>query len=87
MLPWYTGKACEHTHRSHINMCVFDSKWEASEAFELDRNPYVAAWVKNEHIGFEVLHAFKGIIHKFRPDYGSIRLNRSRSFRAPGSPA
>jgi type III restriction enzyme len=69
MLPWYTGKPCEHTKRSHINMCVFDSTWEASEAFELDRNPNVLAWVKNDHIGFEVMYAHKGIIRKFRPDY------------------
>ncbi|MBI4266168.1 MAG: hypothetical protein HY657_17470 [Acidobacteria bacterium] len=43
--------------------------WEASEAFELDRNPNVAAWVKNDHLGFEITYAYKGIIHKFRPDY------------------
>ena len=42
MLPWYTGKACEHTNHSHINMCVFDSRWEASESLELDRSPNVA---------------------------------------------
>jgi type III restriction enzyme len=69
MLPWYTGKPCEHTNRSHINMCVFDSTWEASEAFELDRSPNVAAWAKNDHLGFEVIYAHKGIIRKFRPDY------------------
>jgi type III restriction enzyme len=69
MLPWYTGKPCEHTKRTHINMCVFDSRWEASEAFELDRNPHVAAWAKNEHIGFEITYSFKGVIRKFRPDY------------------
>jgi len=69
MLPWYTGKACEHTKHSHINMCVFDSRWEASEAFELDRNPYVAGWVKNDHLGFEITYSYKGVIHKFRPDY------------------
>src|SRR5438093_12467108 len=69
MSPWYTGRACEHTTRSHINMCVFDSRWEASEAFELDRNLCVSAWVKNDHLGFEVMYAFKGIIRKFRPDY------------------
>jgi type III restriction enzyme len=69
MLPWYTGKACEHTVRSHINLAVFDSRWEASEAFELDRNPAVAAWVKNDHLGFEITYSFKGIIRKFRPDY------------------
>lgn len=69
MLPWYTGKPCEHTKHSHINMCVFDSRWEASEAFELDRNPYVAGWVKNDHLGFEITYTYKGVIHKFRPDY------------------
>jgi type III restriction enzyme len=69
MLPWYTGKACEHTKRSHINMCVYDSRWEANEALELDRNANVRAWVKNDHIGFEITYAFKGVIHKFRPDY------------------
>jgi len=68
MLPWYTGKACEHTERTHINMCVFDSRWEASEAFELDRNPNVRAWAKNDHLGFEIVYSFRGIIHKFRPD-------------------
>jgi type III restriction enzyme len=69
MLPWYTGKACEHTKHSHINMSVFDSRWEASEAFELDRSPNVGAWVKNDHLGFEITYSFKGIIRKFRPDY------------------
>jgi type III restriction enzyme len=69
MLPWYTGKPCEPTQRSHINMCVFDSRWEASEAFELDRSPHVAAWVKNDHLGFEITYSFRGVIRKFRPDY------------------
>lgn len=76
MLPWYTGKPCEHTKHSHINMCVFDSRWEASEAFELDRNPYVAAWVKNDHLGFEITYSFEGVIHKFRPDYLVRLANR-----------
>jgi type III restriction enzyme len=69
MLPWYTGRPCEHTKHSHINMSVFDSRWEASEAFELDRSEYVAAWVKNDHLGFEITYSFRGIIRKFRPDY------------------
>jgi type III restriction enzyme len=69
MLPWYTGRPCAYTKRSHINMCVFDSTWEATEAFELDRNPNVTAWVKNDHLGFEITYSHKGIIRKFRPDY------------------
>lgn len=69
MQTWFTGKPCEHTKKSHINMCVFDSTWEASEAFELDRNPLVAAWVKNDHLGFEILYIFDGIVRKYRPDF------------------
>ena len=57
----------------HISHCVFDSRWEASEAFELDRNEHVAAWAKNDHLGFEVLYTYKGVVHKFRPDF-LIRL-------------
>lgn len=71
--PWWTGKPCELTRRSHISHCVFDSTWEASEAFELDRNKNVAAWVKNDHLGFEVMYVYKGIVHKYRPDF-LIRL-------------
>ncbi|MYH01494.1 MAG: type III restriction endonuclease subunit R [Nitrospira sp. SB0675_bin_23] len=73
MGTWYTGKPCEHTAKSHINFCVYDSTWEASESFELDRNPAVAAWVKNDHLGFEVLYVYRGVVRKYRPDF-LIRL-------------
>ena len=73
MATWYTGKPCGRTERSHINFCVYDSTWEASEAFELDRNPGVEAWVKNDHLGFEVLYVHRGIVRKYRPDF-LIRL-------------
>jgi type III restriction enzyme len=58
MLAWYTGLAWAETQRSHINRCVFDSTWEASEAFALDHHPDVAAWVKNDHLGFEIACVF-----------------------------
>ncbi len=73
MQTWYTGKPCEHTMRSHINFCVFDSAWEASESFELDHTPTVTAWVKNDHLGFEVIYIFQGVVRKYRPDF-IIRL-------------
>ena len=73
MATWYTGKPCHFTSRSHINMCVYDSTWEASEAFELDHNPLVDAWVKNDHLGFEVLYVYRGVVRKYRPDF-IIRL-------------
>jgi type III restriction enzyme len=69
MRTWYTGKPCEPATKSHINFTVFDSRWEASESFELDRNPTVAAWVKNDHLGFEIAYVFEGVIHKYRPDF------------------
>ena len=77
MRTWYSGKPCEYTKRSHINFCIFDSTWEASEAFELDRNKNVDAWAKNDHLGFEVLYVFKGVVHKYRPDF-IIRLKTGR---------
>jgi type III restriction enzyme len=73
MRTWYTGRPCEYTKKSHINFCVFDSTWEATEASELDRNPNVEAWAKNDHLGFEVLYIFKGVVQKYRPDF-IIRL-------------
>lgn len=73
MRTWYTAKPCERTQRSHINVCVFDSTWEATEAFELDRNENVESWVKNDHLGFDILYIFEGIVKKYRPDF-IIRL-------------
>jgi type III restriction enzyme len=52
---------------------VYDSTWEATESFELDRNPAVAAWVKNDHLGFEILYVYRGVVRKYRPDF-LIRL-------------
>ena len=73
MRTWWTGQPCEYTKRSHINFCVFDSTWEATEAFELDRNPDVEAWAKNDHLSFEILYVFNGVVQKYRPDF-LIRL-------------
>ena len=73
MVTWYTGKPCEYTARSHVNFCVFDSAWEASEAFHLDNSPNVTAWAKNDHLGFEILYIYRGVVRKYRPDF-IIRL-------------
>ncbi|HUT52639.1 MAG TPA: DEAD/DEAH box helicase family protein [bacterium] len=69
MISWYTGKPCEHTKKSHINMCVYDSTWEAAEAFHLDHNSYVEAWAKNDHLNFEIPYIYRGEHHKYRPDF------------------
>lgn len=69
MLPWYTGKPVVAANRSHLSLCVVDSTWEAQGAYELDHHDAVAAWAKNDHLGFEIAYLFGGVFHKFRPDY------------------
>ena len=73
MATWYTGKPCEYAERSHINQCVYDSTWEATEAYALDHSDLVDAWVKNDHLGFELFYVHGGVVHKYRPDF-LIRL-------------
>jgi len=69
MRTWYTSKPCDKTIKSHINFCVFDSTWESSAAYNLDKNTNVYSWVKNDHLGFEIPYMFQGVIHKYIPDY------------------
>ena len=78
MRTWYTGKPCERTKKSHINVCVYDSAWEASDAFALDDSNHVAAWAKNDHLGFEVLYVYRGVVRKYRPDF-LLRLNNDET--------
>ena len=73
MRTWYTGRPYGPADRSHINFCVHDSTWEASEAFALDHAPEVDAWAKNDHLGFEVFYIYRGVVRKYRPDF-IIRL-------------
>jgi len=74
MTTWYTGKPCERTIKSHINFCVYDSTWEASDAYVLDHDDHVEAWVKNDHLGYEILYIYHGVVHKYRPDF-LVRLS------------
>ena len=69
MRTWYTSKPCEYTIKSHINFCVYDSTWEATESYILDKSEYVEAWVKNDHLGFEILYNYHGVIRKYWPDF------------------
>ena len=69
MPSWFTRKTNEKILRSHINRCVYDSTWEASDAHVLDRSTLVYAWAKNDHLGFEVEYVFGGVVRKYRPDF------------------
>lgn len=70
---WYTTKPCQPTFRSQISHCVVDSAWEAHTANVLERSEWVAAYVKNEHLGFHVHYLWNGSRRRFVPDF-LIRL-------------
>ncbi len=78
MMTWFTSRPCEHTIKTHINQVVVDSTWEMTEAFELDHNPEVVAWAKNDHLGFSISYVFRGVIHKYYPDF-LIKLKNGKT--------
>ena len=71
--PWHTSKPCEWTDKSHISHCVYDSGWEATEAYLLDKSNLVQSYVKNDHLGFTIIYNYQGVIRKYYPDF-IIRL-------------
>lgn len=73
MRRWCTSCPCELRKKSHTNVAVYDSTGEATESFALDYSDHVDAWVKNDHLGFEVLNVYRGVVKKYRPDF-LIRL-------------
>lgn len=66
---WYSSRPVASARRCHLNLCVCDSTWEARAAYILDHDPHVRAWVKNDHLGFEVAYLFNGARRKYRPDF------------------
>lgn len=77
MPTWFTSKPCFITTHSHISHCVFDSSWEATESYLLEKNPNVVAWAKNDHLGFVIQYVFGGVICKYLPDF-LIKLNNGK---------
>jgi len=77
MQTWFTSKPCKITEKCHISHCVFDSAWEDTESYKIQNNPHVAAWVKNDHLGFEVVYVYDGVVRKYYPDF-LIRLDNGK---------
>ncbi|MDR0322574.1 MAG: DEAD/DEAH box helicase family protein, partial [Treponema sp.] len=78
MPMWFTTKHCEPFNKTHINLCVFDSAMEATEANKISKNPNVFAFAKNDHLGFAIQYTFNGISHSYYPDY-LIKLNNGKT--------
>ncbi len=77
MPTWWTVKPRQRLEKSHISHCVFDSTWEASASYRLEKNPNVYCFAKNDHLGFGILYTFSGITHYYYPDF-LIKLTNSK---------
>jgi type III restriction enzyme len=78
MLTWFTSKPCAITRKSHISHCVFDSTWESTESFAFEKNQDIVAWIKNDHLGFEIIYVYDGVVRKYTPDF-LIRLANGKT--------
>lgn len=45
------------------------SGWEKYAANVVEAHPEVAAWVKNDHLGFHILYLWNGSKRKYIPDF------------------
>jgi type III restriction enzyme len=76
MLPWYTGRACEHVNHFQINMAysIVDGK-QAKPLSSIAARSWLRG-VENDRLGSEITYLFRGIIREFRPDYLVRLANR-----------
>jgi len=68
-VDFWTSKPVKEVKKSHLNYVVSDSKWEQSAAYHLDNHARVAAFVKNQALGFTIPYLHKGGTHEYVPDF------------------
>ena len=69
MRTWYTTRVAEPTQRSQVSHIVVDSGWEKYAANVVEKHDEVAAWVKNDHLGFHIQYLWNGSKRKYIPDF------------------
>ncbi len=70
----WTSKPVREVVKSHVNYVVADTKkWEEAAAARIDKHDAVAAFVKNEGLGFAIPYFHDGLMHDYVPDF-VIRL-------------
>jgi type III restriction enzyme len=60
--------------RCHVSHIVVDSGWEKAVATVLEDLPGVAAYVKNDHLGFTIPYTYEGRAARYTPDF-LVRLH------------
>jgi type III restriction enzyme len=75
-----TRKAVVTTEKSQVSHVTLDglvgNTWEQLLAAELELNPNVVAYAKNDHLGFTIPYVHKGRTHSYTPDF-LVRLRRA----------
>jgi len=77
MRTWYTTKHVVDPVKSQISHAVCDSTWEQYAAARLEARAEVAAWAKNDHLGFQVHYLWRGSRRRFVPDF-LVRLTNGK---------
>lgn len=69
MRTWYSTKPCVTTSKSQISHAVADSTWEDYTTKVLEGRDEVAAYAKNDHLGFQIHYLWRGSRRRFVPDF------------------
>ncbi|MBK9657965.1 MAG: hypothetical protein IPO66_22135 [Rhodanobacteraceae bacterium] len=78
MRTWYTTRPTIPTVRSQISHMVGDSAWEGFAANLLESSPLVAAYTKNDHLGYQIYYLWNGSRRRFLPDF-MIRMANGKT--------
>ncbi len=74
-VDFWTSKPVKEVVRSHLNYVVADTRqWEQAAAYHIDGHPKVAAFVKNQSLGFAIPYLHNGQAHDYLPDF-IVRLD------------
>jgi len=72
-VAFFTRKAAIDTTKSHVNRVVLDgpggNTWEQIVAMACEADARVAAYVKNDHLGFEIPYLHQGAAFRYHPDF------------------
>ena len=64
-----TSRYQTEARRCHVNWAILDSDWEAELCRVVEAHPQVAAYVKNQNLGFEVPYRAGSQLRRYLPDF------------------
>ena len=64
-----TSRYQTEARRCHVNWAILDSDWEGELCRVIEAHPQVAAYVKNQNLGFEVPYRVGATPRRYLPDF------------------